>query len=72
MKKRFTKGSIYTLEDGPYDDNNKKYDCVMPVYDDNGEFYVVDCWITDKKGNVHPGYNVSPVPILVEDFGKKI
>jgi hypothetical protein len=30
-----------------------------------------DCWITDKNGNIHPGYNVSPVPVSIESVGKR-
>lgn len=25
--------------------------------------YIVDCWIVNKEGKVHPGFNASPVPI---------
>ena len=25
--------------------------------------HIVDCWITDELGNIHPGYDESPVPV---------
>lgn len=29
---------------------------------------IVDCWITDEFGNVHPGLDASPVPVRFCDL----
>jgi hypothetical protein len=68
-KIRFTADSIYESVSGPYDEDQPQFDCLMPAMDDNGQFSIVDCWITDRQGNIHPGYNVSPVPVTVSNIG---
>ena len=68
-KVRFTNDGIYKSVNGPYDEDHPQFDCLMPAMDDNGQFSIVDCWITDSQGNVHPGYNVSPVPVPVSNIG---
>lgn len=30
-----------------------------------GGAYIADCWIMNTEGNVHPGYNSSPVPLNI-------
>ena len=51
----------------------KRYKIINPDPEDAPYLYVEpveyadgtwlgDCWMVDKHGNVHPGYNVSPVP----------
>lgn len=30
--------------------------------------WMADCWIVDKHGAVHPGYDQNPVPIRSEDL----
>lgn len=30
--------------------------------------FIVDCWIVNDVGEVHPGYNESPVPVRFEDL----
>lgn len=72
MTTRFTTTNIYEKLQGPYDDDNPQFDCVRPALDDNGQFSIVDCWIVDRKDNIHPGYNVSPVPIPVSEIGNII
>ncbi len=70
---RFVTEGIYKLIDGPaMDDNLPQYDCVRPAMDDNGQFVIVDCWLTDSDGNIHPEYNISPVPIHVDGIGERI
>lgn len=48
--------------------------------DDYGHFHYVipahyadgcdlgDCWLVDLAGNVHPGYNVSPIPFCASSL----
>jgi hypothetical protein len=66
---RFTNDGIYTHIDGPYDDDRPEYSYLLPAHDDNGIYQIVDCWIVDRTGHIHPGYNVSPVPIAVSSIG---
>jgi hypothetical protein len=45
----------------------KHYVYAEPVdYADNS--YLGDCWITDCIGNVHPGYSISPVPVMASQL----
>ena len=69
---RFTSDGIYRAVNGPYDESKPQFDCVRPAMDDNGRYSVVDCWITDSQGNIHSGYDVSPVPVAVENIGKMV
>jgi hypothetical protein len=71
---RFLEGHIYKMSGSrdPYDEDAPQFDCLSPAMDDNGQFSIVDCWITDSMGNVHPGYNVSPVPVSVDNIGDEV
>ena len=47
-----------------------RYVYVKPVDYADGT-WIGDCWIVNKAGRIHPGYNVSPVPFhrdSVEDI----
>jgi hypothetical protein len=46
-----------------------RYHYVEPVEYADGSV-IGDCWIVDRRGNKHPGYNVSPVPFHVDQLGK--
>ena len=64
-------GGIYKAKRGKiYDDDNPQFNCYSPVFE--GEFTIVDCWVCTKDGEIHPGYNVSPVPVYVGYLGKMI
>lgn len=67
---RFEASKIYRKLGSPFDDESPEFDCVMPVEDDNGHYTVVDCWIVNRWGGSHPGYSISPVPILVDRLGE--
>jgi len=71
---KVVKGLIYKAKRGcVYDTNTpkgKKYNCYQPCM--TGNFYIVDCWVCDSAGNVHPGYNVSGVPVETSSLGKII
>jgi hypothetical protein len=30
--------------------------------------YIGDCWIVNKDGEIHPGYNCSPVPFNINSL----
>jgi len=69
-------GVIYKSASGPHDPDGGlrreskgwRYDCYMPV--STGNCCIVDCWVCDKHGNIHPGYSESPVPVCVSNLGK--
>jgi len=64
------KGAIYKAKDGAYDPERPEYNCYSPA--DSGDWSIMDCWVCDKQGNIHPGYNVSPVPVNAESLGRII
>lgn len=62
MKKqpRFVKGKIYKAVQA-YDPEAPKFSYYKPHY--TGDYEICDCWVCDKNGRIHPGYNVCPVPV---------
>ena len=67
----FKKGTIYKHLQAPYDDKQPEFDCVMPYFDDNGVYVIVDCYIVDQYGNNAEGI-VTAVPIRVEEIGEEV
>lgn len=57
--------NLYKLHE-PYDEDAPEFNCIQPALANN--HYLFDAWICDEQGRVHPGYNVSPVPILKDSF----
>jgi hypothetical protein len=49
-----------------YDEDFPQFNYYQPTQ--SGDFYMVDCWVIDKNGNKHPGIDVCPVPIDVDDL----
>lgn len=70
--KKMRAGVIYKAKRGcVHDPERPQYNCYSPVeYADHCT--LGDCWVCDKNGKVHPGYNVSPVPVCVDSLGKII
>jgi hypothetical protein len=60
---QINKGYLEALE--PTD---PRYCYAIPTIYPLDGFYVTDCWLVDRDGNVDPGYNVSPVPIRIENL----
>ena len=59
---------IYKARKGHiYDPAKRKYNCYRPAQ--SGTWNVFDAWVCDKDGNVHPGYNISPVPVSIDALG---
>lgn len=68
----FQAGFIYPLKDKErYDDDlGTGYDHVAVPHDADDfveRCSLLDCWIVNKDGEVHPGYDANPVPIQRED-----
>ena len=62
---------IYKAKRGHvYDSESNRFNCYMPVH--TGKYQVVDCWVCDQSGNIHPGYNCSPVPVFSGNLGVAI
>ena len=47
--------------DVPHDEDRPEYDCYSPV--ETGRWWMVDCWVCNAAGEIHPGYNVAAVPV---------
>ena len=61
---------IYKAKRGHIHDDSKegkKYNCYRPAL--TGNFIILDCWVCDEAGNIHPGYSASPVPVHVANIG---
>lgn len=71
VKKKMVAGVIYRAKDDCYDEDYPAFACYSPVDYADGCF-IGDCWVCDEQGNICPGYNVSPVPVNVEDLGEVI
>lgn len=64
----FSSKLIYKAKRGHiHDDSKPRYDCYIPA--ESGSYGIFDCWVCDSKGNIHPGYNVSPVPVSADNLG---
>jgi hypothetical protein len=60
---------IYKAKRGHiYDQKNPRYNCYRPA--ETGKWNVFDVWVCD--GNIHPGYNASPVPVTYHAIGKEV
>jgi hypothetical protein len=64
-------GLIYRAKRGhtyrTYTAKDKKYNCYSPCM--SGDFGIVDCWVCDEFGNVHPDFNCYGVPIDTDILG---
>lgn len=63
------KSLVYTIKpEAIYWDNESEFHFVHPVYECTSLTSIVDCWIVNAKGEIHPGYNCSPVPVSVSNI----
>ena len=60
--------TVYKLKDPKrYDDDyGTGYDHVETYYPEDG-YSICDCWVTNARGDIHPGYKDSPMPICFGD-----
>lgn len=68
----FKKNTVYRLKDPDrFDDEDygTGYDHVE-TYGDCDGMWMTDCWVVNDKGEIHPGYNGSPVPVRFEDVSE--
>jgi len=69
MAKVMRYGYRYTNKGAGEDEGSYCY--AEPVEYADGA-WLGDCWLVDEYGNVHPGYNVSPVPLLAENLARPV
>lgn len=46
--------------------DSEGYNYLIPV--DTGNYWMIDCWIVNEKGEKHPGYNIAPVPVTTSNL----
>ena len=73
--KRFIPNAMYRWKRGnclgsnpPFDKYDKRYRFLKAT--DYNNCGMGDCWVVDEKGNLHPGYNISPIPIDIDSVVK--
>jgi hypothetical protein len=64
--KFISKNLMYEIKGWVYDDNNPVYRYLVPLY--SGRFHMVDCWIVNEEGDIHPGYSCAGVALGTERF----
>lgn len=67
----FSTGTIYEAKE-IYDPDNETYCFYSPAVEVTGEMSVFDCWVVNSKGELHPGYSASPVPVHRDNLGASI
>lgn len=57
---------MYGIEGCVHDDNNPEFAYYIPC--ESGNFWMVDCWIVNEEGSLHPDYNIAGVPVATKNF----
>lgn len=57
---------IYEIEGWVYDSDEPEFKYLVPLH--SGNFAMVDCWIVNEKGSIHPGYSCAGVAIGTQRF----
>lgn len=70
--KKFKPNTIYRWKKGqgiesmpPYDKYDEEYKFLRATDYNNSP--IGDCWIINRVGKIHPGYNVSPIPVNIDN-----
>jgi hypothetical protein len=61
-----SKNLMYEIKGCIYDNDNPVYRYFVPLF--SGHCHMVDCWIVNEEGEIHPGYSSAGVPIGTERF----
>jgi hypothetical protein len=64
--KFISKNLMYEIEGWVYDSDEPEFKYLVPL--GSGNFYMVDCWIVNEKGRIHPGYSCAGVAIGTQRF----
>lgn len=65
-RSKFVPNTLYEWKRGKSTvENMGKYRYLRAA--DYNDCPIGDCWVVDALGNLHPGYNKSPIPVNIED-----
>jgi hypothetical protein len=53
------------------DDYGPEFGYLVPADYVDGDCQIGDCWVCNRNGDVHEGYNVSPVPFPASALGEE-
>ena len=65
----FKTSTVYRLKDPEHfddEDHGVGFDHIETYGECDGMF-ITDCWVVNAEGEVHPGYESSPVPVRFDD-----
>ena len=70
-KKRWlSKHLIYKVKRPIY---GADYPCCTPARSGSYDpLHILDVWLCDSQGNLHPGFNVSAEPMIVKNIGEAV
>jgi hypothetical protein len=60
------RGHVYRTDTS----KDRRYNCYSPCM--SGDFGIVDCWVCDEFGNVHPEFNCYGVPTNTDVLGSVV
>lgn len=52
---------MYEIPGWVFDESHPSFKYLVPV--ESGKYHMVDCWIVNESGMVHPGYSVAGIPV---------
>jgi len=55
-----------------YSEPKSRYRYLQPASYTEPSSEISDCWIVDRWGRKHPGYDVSPMPFHRDDLGEPV
>lgn len=56
-----SKTLMYEIPGWVLDETWPEFKYMVPV--ESGKFWIVDCWIVNESGAVHPDYSVAGIPV---------
>ena len=77
-RKRYPTNGIYTVKGGLPEEYyltaeaRRRYRYVKPADYAMPQCWLADCWIVDKQGHINPGTCNSPVPIAIDQIGRRL
>ena len=64
----FKSNTVYRLKDPErYDDEYGVGFDRIETYGDCDGMFITDCWVVNSEGDIHPGYESSPMPVRYDD-----
>lgn len=53
-----------------YDEDRPEFNCYRPV--ESGKHLLLDCWVCDERGLLHPDYTGGGVPVRADFIGEPV